>query len=350
MVTAAEKLLGLKLANGWLVTKRITKSTSGTGGTFSCSYEVRRGEEIGFLKAFDFAQAFEPGVDTPKALEQLTAAFNYELDILNHCRNRKLSRVVLAIDDGHIDVPGMGTIEGRVLYLIFELAQGDVRCQIDLSTAQDSYWCLLVLKDVSLGLWQVHRESIAHQDVKPSNVLSYPKELFKISDFGRASRKGQSVWHDEACFAGDWGYAPPELIYGFRHPDFGPRRVGCDLFMLGNLVTFLFSGVNLTTALLSELAPEHHPKQWNTSYQDVLPYLQNAFGRVLEIVAPRIDPNVRSEVIQIVRELGNPDLAKRGHPRGVGRHDQYSLERYVSRFNLLAQELPYQLKRLKRSA
>jgi serine/threonine protein kinase len=344
-VTAAEKLVGLALPSGWQVTKKIAKSANGTGGMFSCSYEVHRGKEIGFLKAFDFAQAFEPGVDTPRVLEQLTAAFNFELSILEHCRNRRLTRVVLAIDHGHVDVPGMGPIEGRVFYLIFELAQGDVRCQIDLSTAQDAYWCLLVLKDVSLGLWQVHRESIAHQDVKPSNVLAYPDEQFKIADFGRASRKGQSVWHDEVCFAGDRGYAPLELIYGFTHPDFGPRRVGCDLFMLGNLVAFLFSGVNLTTALLSELAPEHHPNQWNASYSEVLPYLQDAFARVLEAVAPRVDSSVRAEVMQIIRELGNPDLAKRGHPRGVGRYDQYSLERYVSRFNLLAQELPYHLKR-----
>ena len=345
-MSAAEKLLGLTVANGWVVAKAIARSPRGTGGAFSCSYEVRRGDARGFLKAFDFRQAFDPGVDTLKALEAMTSAFNYELGLLEHCRSRRLSRVVLAVDHGDVTVPGMGSIEGRVFYLIFELAEGDVRCQIDSTTAQDVYWCLIVLKDVSLGLWQVHRELIAHQDVKPSNVLAYPGQVFKISDFGRASRRGQPVWYDEHPIAGDQGYAPPELLYGYTHSEFGPRRVGCDLYMLGNLAAFLFSGVNMTASLLSELAPEQHPQHWNATYSDALPYLQDAFGHVLEGLAPRVDPIVRSEVIEVVRELCNPDLSKRGHPRGIGRQDQYSLERYVSRFNLLAQGLPFRLKRL----
>jgi eukaryotic-like serine/threonine-protein kinase len=59
-MTAADKLLGLELKNGWKVTKHIGRNPNGTGGTFSQSYEVEKGGKIGFLKAFDFWQAFEP--------------------------------------------------------------------------------------------------------------------------------------------------------------------------------------------------------------------------------------------------------------------------------------------------
>ncbi len=61
-------------------------------------------------------------------------------------------------------------MEGRVYYLIFEMADGDVRVQMDLNTACDGIWCMQVLKEVTLALWQIHREMIAHQDPKPSSM------------------------------------------------------------------------------------------------------------------------------------------------------------------------------------
>jgi serine/threonine protein kinase len=136
----------------------------------------------------------------------------------------------------------MQPMEGRVFYLIFEMAEGDVRVQMNVTTKFDAVWCMRALKDISLGLWQVHKEMIAHQDAKPSNVLTYPGPTFKIADFGRASRRGHSAWHDDLKVAGDRSYAPPEQLYGFLHPDFIPRRMGCDLYMLGNLAAFLFRG------------------------------------------------------------------------------------------------------------
>ncbi len=239
----------------------------------------------------------------------------------------------------------MGSIEGRVFYLIFELAEGDVRCQIDSTTAQDVYWCLIVLKDVSLGLWQVHRELIAHQDVKPSNVLAYPGQVFKISDFGRASRRGQPSGTTSIQSPAIRDTLHPSCCMATPIPSLG-RAASVVISTCWAIWRRSFSGVNMTASLLSELAPEQHPQHWNATYSDALPYLQDAFGHVLEGLAPRVDPIVRSEVIEVVRELCNPDLSKRGHPRGIGRQDQYSLERYVSRFNLLAQGLPFRLKRL----
>jgi serine/threonine protein kinase len=240
-------------------------------------------------------------------------------------------------------------MEGRVFYLIFELAEGDVRCQIDTTNKFDALWCMRALTDVCLGLWQVHQEMIAHQDVKPSNVLSFP-DGFKISDFGRSSRRGHTVWYDTNAIPGDQTYAPPELLYGFTHTDFVPRRIGCDLYMLGNLVAFLFSGVNITSALLSKLDKQHHPRNWTGVYADVLPYLQEAFAAVLEAQKANIqDELVRDDAILLIQELCNPDLLLRGHPKGIGKFDQYSLERYVTRLDLLAKRLAVNM-RVRQSA
>jgi serine/threonine protein kinase len=334
-LSAATKLAGIALPNGWKVTRHIQRSSNGTGGLFSQSYEVSKDGKIGFLKAFDFSEAFEPGVDTVQFLSLLTAGYQHEKAVLDHCAQRSLSKVVLAVDHGHVEVPGYGKIDGRVYYLIFEMADGDVRCQMDVTTRFDTVWAMRALKDVALGLWQVHREMIAHQDAKPSNVLVYQGRDFKIADFGRSSRKGHPVPHDGLKCAGDKAYSPPELLYGHMHADFVPRRMGADLYMLGNIAAFLFSGRNVTGMVLASLDSAHHPSNWTGTYDQVLPYLTAAFTKVLGDLAPQIDEIVRDDVLKIIRELCTPALARRGHPRGLDRPDQYSLERYVSTLNAM---------------
>lgn len=336
-MSAADDLLGMELDNGWTVVEKMGRNPSGTGGTFSQSYKVRKEGITGFLKAFDFSDAFEPGANTTELIQILTSAYNFERGILEHCQQKKLSRVVVAVDSGHVQVPNYGVADGRVFYLIFEMAEGDVRCQIASSNRFDAAVCMRILRDISLALWQVHREMIAHQDVKPSNVLSFGERGFKIADFGRSSRRGHSVWYDDHNIAGDKNYAPPEQLYGYRHPDFVPRRIGCDLYMLGNLAAFLFSGANVTARLFAKLDKQYHPTVWRSQYVDVLPYLQNAFGSVLEELEPLIDEIVRADVVLILKQLCNPDLSLRGHPRGIARSEQYSLERYVSQLTMLAQ-------------
>lgn len=338
-MSAADKLEGLELANGWKVTRHLARNPNGSGGTFSQSYEARKGDRIAFVKAFDFWQAFQPGIDTAEAIGVLVAAYNHERNVLEHCRDRRLSHVVYAVDHGSVNVPNMSPMEGRVFYLIFEKAEGDVRCQMDTSRRMDSMWCMRALKDVSLGLWQVHKEMIAHQDTKPSNVLAYNDASFKIADFGRSSRVGHAVRHDDFHIAGDRSYAPPELLYGMVHPEFAPRRIGCDLYMLGNLAAFLFSGVNITSHLLAYVDKQHHPSQWRGTYEEVLPYLTRAFSTVLDDLRPLIDERVRDDVVQIIGELCAPQLSVRGHPRGLGSARQFSLERYVTRLDLLTKRL-----------
>jgi len=137
------------------------------------------------------------------------------------------------------------------------------------------------------------------------------------------------------AIAGDRTYAPPEQLYSNLHADFVVRRIGCDLYLLGNLAAFLFSGVNVTSALFSRLDPAFHPNNWAGTYDQVLPHLQRAFSDVLADLSANIDPLVGNEITTMVRELCNPDLARRGHRKGIGSFSQYSLERYKSHTDLL---------------
>jgi serine/threonine protein kinase len=348
-MSAAEQLVGLPLDDGWKVVQRLPQ-TSSTGGHFSFAYLVHDNDgKAHFLKAFDFSQAFEPGRDTIRELQSMTALYDHERNILDYFRTKRLSHVVTAVKHGYVRVPGMSTVEGTVYYLIFELAERDVRGQVDLDKRLDCLWCLRVLDDVTLGLWQVHRQAVAHQDVKPSNVLVYNKGLSRVADFGRASRRGMPVWVDALQVPGDFTYAPPELLYSWLHPDFAVRRIGADLYLLGNLAAFMFSGINVTPALFARLDSQFHPGNWAGTYEQVLPHIQRAFSDTISALSIEIDAIVRTEITEAIREFCNPDLAKRGHPRGVGRADQYSLERYKSRFDLLLKRATIEA-RVKRSA
>lgn len=349
-MTASSRLLNLTLHNDWLVVRHIQRSPNGSGGTFSHSYIARKGEREAFVKAFDFSRAFEPGVPTLLILNNLIASYEHERRILEHCKTHRLRNVALAIDHGEISVPGMTEMEGRVYYLIFESALGDVRSQIDEAEALDAYWCLRALGHTSLGLWQLHREHIAHQDIKPSNILLYPDDIFRVADLGRSSQQGHQIAHDSQKIPGDRTYAPPELLYGYTHSDFKIRRFGADIYLLGNLAAFLFSGANITELLLTHLEKQYHWRNWNSEYNKVLPYIQEAFVRVIELLRATFPAQIRDQLASVIQQLCEPDLTKRGHPRGIGKVDQYSLERYVSLFDLLTRRLAIGQFPLSRSA
>jgi serine/threonine protein kinase len=227
-----------------------------------------------------------------------------------------------------------------VQYLIFELASGDVRSQLDAADQFDTAWALRSLHQIANGLKQLHGLGIAHQDLKPSNVLSFPDDGSKIADLGRSACKELTSPYDDHKVAGDRSYAPPELLYGHIDGDWTRRRIGCDAYLLGSMVVFLFHRVAMTTLILDNMERSHHWRAWDGTFEEVLPYLRDAFGYALRDIGPAFPPYLRDELTCIARELCEPDPRLRGHPANrTTRQNQYSLERYVSRFNLLASKV-----------
>jgi serine/threonine protein kinase len=229
---------------------------------------------------------------------------------------------------------------GRVDYLILEIADGDVRSFLSASNKIELAWKLRALHHIATGIHQLHAADIAHQDVKPSNVLVFGATVSKIADMGSASLKGSVCPRDDRDFPGDPAYAPPELLYGYRDPDWTTRRFGCDAYLLGSMVVFMFSGLNATSLLFSKMAADHHHKVWKGTYGEVLPYLKDAFGLALESFAQCV-PNepFRTELRTLVSYLCEPDLSLRGHPQNrIGHTVRLSLERILSKLDLLARK------------
>lgn len=335
ITTAAASLLGMTLNNKWKVIREVHNGNT-TGGHFSYGYIVcsETGEEA-FLKALDLS----PALNSPNWLEvvnDMTSAYLYERDMLFKCRDHRMSRVVRAIDEGEELVPG--AFLPQVQYLVFELAEGDIRQQMQAVQQLDSAWILRTLHHVATGLDQLHRTGIAHQDMKPSNVLVFDRgSSSKIADLGRASSRDRTALHDNLNIAGDMGYAPPEILYNQVSPEWVERRFACDAYHLGSLCMFMFSQVSATAAILAKLTPEEHPKNWRGTYSEILPRVQAGFEDTLDQFAPEVPERCREDIVEAVRQLCNPNPSRRGHPLGhLRRGNPYSLQRYVSLFNLLA--------------
>lgn len=342
----ALRLEGLELEGGWKVLKRLDRNPTDTGGHFSVSYKVvnKDGKEA-FLKALDFCKAFQTS-DPSRALQEMTAAYNFERDLLNKCKEHRLSKVITPIADGRIDVPGEVTELRAVMYLIFEMADGNIRQFHDFSRNVDLAWCLRSLHNTAVALKQLHSRGIAHQDLKPSNVLVFHTEKeFKVSDLGRASDQKVPFVYDDFQVAGDMGYAPLELFYGYTITDEFYRRYGVDIYLLGSLIFFYFLDIPTTLAIKIKLCGHEDSPLTNTNFTSDLPYIQKAFYDAVEDLERNMRPHagkLTDELISMVKELCEPDPARRGHPLNR-KNTPYSLERYVSRLDALARKAEYEI-------
>jgi len=330
-LSPVERLEGLRLPNGWTVTAQINKLPNATGGHFSVGYKVRHdnGNE-GFLKAIDFSRAFASR-DPTRKLQELTETFNFERDVLQRCKSKNLDHVVTALEDGSVIIDGL-----PVPYLIFELAEHDIRGHMDLSAGFDLVWALRMLHNVAVGLQQLHGIGIAHQDLKPSNVLVFQQLIAKLADLGTSACVGYQPPHDGFVIPGALAYAPPELRYKYTHPEFRQRRFGGDTFLLGNIIVFAFTRLTMSSVLFSNVAAEHMPVAWTGKYEEVLPYLQRAFSASLISLEPEIPELIRADIITMLRQLCEPDLSKRGHPLNrFENKNTFSLERYITKLDVL---------------
>ena len=202
-----DSLTSLTLTDGYDVVKRINPLAQATGGHFSEQYIVKKEKKEYFLKAFDFSSAFHTR-DPVQEIHNMTKAFIAERDILEKCKNRKLSKVSLPVASGSIQVPGFVGGGALVYYLIFEKAKTDVRSQLNNLNNIDMAWCFRSFHSAAIGIQQLHISRVAHQDLKPSNILIFESEEERISDLGRASDSVIESANDDLSMPGDMGYAP----------------------------------------------------------------------------------------------------------------------------------------------
>jgi eukaryotic-like serine/threonine-protein kinase len=337
-MTPAEQLGGETLAGGWIVGQRVSPKPTGTGGHFSIGYLVSHSDgRKGFLKAMDYTAAFA-SANTADELKRLTEAYTFEREIHLKCNDHRITRVVHALHYGsHVATTSPLGLFAKVEYLIFERADGDVRAMLDRLPAFDLVFALRTLHSAAAALMQMHSVGIAHQDLKPSNVLIFEAERqAKLGDLGRAWDKNIPAPHHVFAIAGDLGYAPPELLYGQPLAE-DDRRFGCDIYLLGSLAVFLFTRVHINALLTKHLDPSFRVRHANLTYDGVVTYLKSAFADALDEFSMHVPEVVRDTLTLIVAELCEPDYRRRGNPIKTS-IKRTKLVRYISLLDALVRK------------
>jgi len=337
-------LKGLKLNNGWTVIEEISKHPTATGGCFSTGYKVKKDNQTAFLKALDFSDAFN-SPDTARRLQELTEAYNFERDILMKCKGKHLDKIVYSIEDGKVVVPGFPPYIGTVYYLVFELADGDIRKIKDYFKKIDLAFIFRSLHNTAVGIKQLHTNEIAHQDIKPSNVLVFKKDS-KIADIGRASDRNKSFMFDNLKIPGDRNYAPIEQKYGFHYSSDFSEKYAADLFLFGSLFFFHFIGTSAAQSII--MKSRFLGIIYTNVFENDLPEIIRAYNLALDdlkqAILEHLNEKDSEEIICIVKSLCYPDPRKRGYPKNVEtKNNQYSMERYISRLDYFAKKAEFKL-------
>lgn len=332
-----DDLINKKTKDGWVLEKAATFPVDHTGGYFSRCFHVTRDGQKAFLKALDLDK-----FDLRSLMGYFTE-FQYEQDTLTICRDSRLNRVVRLIEAGSLDRgDGFNPIQRHVPFIVFELADGDIRSSIDISKNIPNSWRFFVLHQTTLGLMQLHSAQIAHQDLKPSNVLRFGDKELKLGDLGRSTHRGRPAPHDPLPRPGHINYAPFEQRYNYTAPtEWAQRRISSDVFQLGTLLAYTFTSVVLPSNVLATIDHNYHPDNWGGTYTDVMPFLQAHLVSTVHDISVDLPAPFRTELTQIILDLCHVDPLQRGKLGVKNGHPNIGplwLQKYVSRFDIMAKK------------
>lgn len=341
---AAQGLLGLSLEGGWKVIEKIEKVPGQTGSFFSVCYRIERNDEVSFLKAFDFSKFRDIAATGSKAVDIMTDMLNahrFERDLSELCKNKHLDKVVMVKEAGEILVPEHSY--PLVPYLIFDLADGDIRKKMLFSKELDIVWSLKSIHSIAVGLMQLHSVDVSHQDLKPSNILLFNEES-KIGDIGRSLCKTIKSPYDDFAFSGDLNYAPPEILYANYEADWYKRTFAADAYLLGSLIVFYFTGTSMTALIRNYLPGSLSWEFWRGSFEEVKDYLLDAFDKALKQFSDSFSNEyLKKELTEMVEQLCFPLPEKRGHIKNLSCIDQYSLIRFVTKLSVIYRKAEFNL-------
>jgi serine/threonine protein kinase len=221
------------------------------------------------------------------------------------------------------------------------MATGDVRKVRDTLNKIDLAFIFNALHSATVGVKQLHSKEIAHQDLKPSNLLSF-EEGYKITDLGRSSDKNNTFKYDKYVIPGDPSYAPIEQLYGFRCSNDFNEKYAADLFLLGSLFLFFFTNLSALEVYMKKA--KNMSIAATESFETDLPEWERVFTEIIVDFKNSLKQYIRKEedieeVATLFKYLCCPDPRKRGFPKRFdSKINQYNLERFISRLDFFAKK------------
>lgn len=151
-----EKLLGYTFRSGWQVVRIHKLSGTSTGGVYSMCFDVEKDGRTCFMKALDFKQylsrSTEKGTDPVTCMQMMIEQFQYERNLSKICKEGNVRKVVYVIDSGQEFVSAFNML---VPYLVFEMADDDIRHMLDISERLEFSWKMKSLHDVAVGMYNL---------------------------------------------------------------------------------------------------------------------------------------------------------------------------------------------------
>lgn len=338
-------LKGKRRGTEWNVGELIGQQKGNTPGAFSVGYHVTNGDGVRAFMKVSALSLFQTSDDILGNITRTANAHSFERSILEHCNGNSMDRVVTALDFGDDQIEIDGKVD-FIFFLIFEMADGDMRKHVTKDGEMDLLWGVTTLHNMFVATSQLHSGYIAHNDIKPANALIFNKDVQKIADLGRATSEAFPAPHDILNCAGDLRFAPPEQLYpsAHNHPDLNrvQKRMVGDLYNLGSLLHYLITARMITPDVISTMRPEHRPRTElggsQDSYQTALPYWREALAGQLErlpqTAITRFGPGTEREsqmLVEMIVQLCEPDPMLRGNPKNRQyRENPFGLNRYIS--------------------
>jgi hypothetical protein len=331
---AANELVGITLCDRWEVRNLLHAGQQETGGNFGVGYVVYDlvDKQDRFLKVVDYRARMRH----ISQLAQLLKEAEFEVAVQKYCTDKRMSKVVKMIANGELVFRRTADAEEYTfLAIVMEKGEGDIKDHVHYAPNQSPYWKLSVLRDVALAILQIERANLAHNDVKPSNVIRFKSNgdshLVKLGDIGRVVRKDGQGPFDGMDWAGDPRHKPIETLYGWKEPEWQNRRTAADAYMLGNLMSYLFVGASVTERIVNSLSPEYRPGTYMGGFRQVLDVVRHTWLSIVETqIAPAFPAELRDELKNIFCWLTEPDPRERGD-KSARRTGMIGMDRIHSR-------------------
>lgn len=338
-----------KTIGTWLVGEQIVSPDA--TNKYSLFYEVSKDGVSAIMKVLDYdkclnATCLDGAKDQDDLLAREASAFHFETELAKNCSGKHMGNVIRYLDSGELRLPGY--VVRNVSYIVYEMSEGKIGDFLQFSSKSDfmADLGLLVAKlkslhQVTKGVKQLHSHFIAHHNITPFSIEVFDSNtLVKVGGLQK-SRTQQVNLHSPTSarlFDGDYTFAPPEAFFGYKISDDMATYYQIDTYMLGNLIVYYLSSMNLTT-LISRKCPSSLI-EWaskGATYQQVLPEILKAFNESLDEIRNSICvKELQQPIIEIIEGLCNPNPEKRGYPGGFARiQANTDLQRVLTKLDVL---------------
>ena len=214
----------------------------------------------------------------------------------------------------------------NVGFHVLELADGALSARLTNRQGLDWHKKMRIFRDAVMGVHQMHEKRIAHRDVKASNVLLFGAHkrmpTAKVSDLGRSRDLGRSPRFPAAAYTsgrGDLSFAPPEYIWNLATGADQATLRRADIYLLGSVLFEIATGVGITSATLPEwkfvlastaqLDQQSREASFRAAGRDMASSHEIALG----MLADEVPREIEEPVVNLVRQMCDPDPARREH-------------------------------------